>query len=65
MISKYKGTCYVCGGPTKPGDRYDVDTRLSFHDACISAAHAALPDGDAYELAERLGFTNAKDLTWE
>ncbi len=61
MISKYDGTCFYCKDKTKAGkDSYDLQKKISFHEACqenvsaLDEATGEIEGGSA--LADRLGF---------
>lgn len=57
MIAKYPGTCRYCGKAAKAGhDRYDIESKSSYHSDCKEAAENAPPGPAAFTFAEDLGF---------
>ena len=62
MISKYNGSCHICGMATKAGkDQYDLERKVSFHSSCEEFEENQPPSPEQHALADKLGFKSPAD----
>ena len=60
MISRYNGTCSICGKPTKANvDEYDTESRKSYHVECFETEEPPGPEQHAF--AESIGWISHTD----